>query len=69
MSYIRVRSWHVVAKVDAVGWRTRCGLTITTEDAPVSDRLPLEDPSCESCARLTLHDADATSVPNDEVTS
>lgn len=56
MSWMKIVSWHRIAKVTAAGWHTRCGRLITTQDAAVSDSLPLSEPSCETCARLTLHD-------------
>lgn len=58
VSYLRIVSWHSIARVDAAGWHTRCGRVVTTEDAPASDTLPLGEPTCETCLRLTIHDKD-----------
>ena len=44
-------SWHVVGK----GGYTRCGRPFMV-DAPSAVDLPLDEKSCESCARLVLHD-------------
>lgn len=57
VSYLKVRSWHILAKVDAAGWKTRCGLTVN-EDAPVTDILPFDEKSCESCLRGIARDFD-----------
>lgn len=66
MTYIRSRSWHVLAKVTAEGWRTRCGINLT-ESAVVSDSLPLDEKSCESCLRYNAADEARLNVANDEV--
>jgi hypothetical protein len=67
--YVRIRSWHVVLMPTRAfdTYRTRCGRTVTTKDA--RDSLPLGDPSCETCIRLTLHDEDPVPVENDAVGS
>lgn len=65
MSYLKVRSWHQIASVTDSGWHTRCGLNVT-QSAPASDRIPLGEPSCESCLRLTAHDAEPKPVDNEE---
>lgn len=62
MSYLKIESWHVLVRVDEAGWHTRCGRLVTTEAAPASDHLPLDEKSCETCARLTLHDGERTEV-------
>ena len=68
MTYIRARSWHVLSRVTAGGWQTRCGLR-RSESArwPVADQLPLDDKSCESCLRYTARDEARLNVANDEV--
>jgi hypothetical protein len=56
-TYIRVKSWHVVEKVDAVGWRTVCGRVLSASDGNgVAYVLPLDEKSCETCLRLTTAD-------------
>jgi len=65
MSYLKVRSWHRIAKVDDAGWHTRCGITVTTESVPASDTLPLGEKSCETCLRLEVVDTDRQN-PTDE---
>lgn len=64
MSYVQIVSWHAIEVVDAAGWHTRCGRLITTQSAPVSPTLPLDERSCETCLRLDTHDAE---VENDTV--
>lgn len=66
MSFLKVRSWHTISRVDDTGWHTRCGLTVN-DSAPASDHIPLDEPSCETCLRLDLHDAEKQDVVNDEV--
>lgn len=66
MTYIRSRSWHVLARVTAGGWQTRCGRHIN-EEADVSDKLPLNDRTCESCLRYAASDEDRLNVDTDEV--
>ena len=46
-------SWHIVGRIR--GGATRCGRWISVP-SPSADDLPLGEKSCESCARLTLHD-------------
>lgn len=58
MSYLKIVSWHSLARVTAEGWYTRCGRVVTIEDAPARDTLPLDEPTCETCLRLTIHDRD-----------
>jgi len=53
MGWVKHLSWHVVS----VMGRTRCGRLWTDTD-PRSDDLPLGEKSCETCARLILHDAE-----------
>lgn len=69
MTYIKITgySWHAILRVDDAGWWTRCGRLVTTETTPVAKALPLDEKSCETCARLTLHDQDQQNVANDEV--
>lgn len=62
MSYLKVRSWHSIVKVDEAGWHTRCGRLVEEAAAPASDVIPLDEKSCETCLRLTVHDAE----PRDE---
>lgn len=56
LRYVKVRSWHVVTGVraDGTGVVTRCGLRRPPETT--SATLPLDEPSCETCLRLTAHD-------------
>jgi hypothetical protein len=67
MSYLKIGSWHVIARVDDRGWWTRCGRVVTNEPTPASDQLPLGEKSCETCLRLSTHDEDRQNIPNDEV--
>jgi hypothetical protein len=67
MSYLKIGSWHLIARVDDRGWWTRCGRLVTTEPAPAADRLPLDEKSCETCLRLSQADTDRQNIPNDEV--
>lgn len=67
MSYLKVRSWHRIDRVDDRGWHTRCGLLVTTEKVPASDTIPLDEKSCETCLRLAAHDAEPRNVDNDVV--
>lgn len=71
MTYIRTKStrgsWHILARVTAEGWVTRCGVSIN-EETPVSDALPLNERSCESCLRYNASDEARLDVANDEVT-
>lgn len=53
-SYLKLESWHVLKRVDEIGWHTYCGRTIVGEKARGDDALPLGEKSCESCARLVL---------------
>jgi len=46
-------SWHVVSEAG-----TRCGRVLWHDLAIVSADLPMGEKSCESCARLVLHDAE-----------
>jgi hypothetical protein len=63
--WMQIESWHRVSVVDEAGWHTRCG-RVTTGDAPVTDELPLDEKSCETCLRLVEHDAEQP-VDNDPV--
>jgi hypothetical protein len=67
MSYLKIGSWHTLARVDDRGWWTRCGRLVTTEPAPVSDSLPLDEKSCETCLRLSTHDTEIPMPSDDEV--
>lgn len=71
MSYVKVHSWHSVRFVNRGGAvRTRCGLAVRVKRTiaggqglspivrPTSETLPLGEPSCEVCLRLTAHDAE-----------
>lgn len=60
-------SWHILARVTASGWETRCG-RFMDEEGPVSDRLPDGEKSCETCLRLNANDGARLDIPNDEVT-
>lgn len=56
--YVKLRSWHAVKVLDEFGAiRTRCGREADGQQG-VAESLPLEEPSCETCARLVLHDLD-----------
>ena len=76
MTYVRLKSWHVVGQTLALGVVvTRCGRSARVlghlppggEVSPTADHLPLGDRSCETCLRLTAHDEDAQNVSDDEV--
>lgn len=66
MTFIRAKSWHILARVTAAGWETRCGRHVN-EDASVSDTLPGDEKSCESCLRYNAGDEARLDVANDEV--
>lgn len=66
MTYIKVRSWHVLAIVTDTGWETRCGRAIA-EAAQISDTLPGDEKSCESCWRGHAKDEERLNVANDTV--
>lgn len=66
MTFLKLRSWHLLAKVTAAGWETRCGRTVN-QDARVSDALPSNEKSCEVCLRLNAADEARLAVANDEV--
>lgn len=59
--YGRIVSWHVLVGPTRSGYATRCGRRVdtVTRRSEVSDTLPLGEPSCETCARLTLRDTEA----------
>jgi hypothetical protein len=48
--WVKIKSWHLVAN-----GRTRCG-RLYVIPSPTVDDLPLGERSCESCARLLIHD-------------
>lgn len=52
MKYVRIRSWHVILTPTRAfdTYRTRCGRTVTT--TAVTNELPLDEKSCETCLRL-----------------
>ena len=60
-------SWHVLERVDDLGWHLRCGKTITTERAEASQHLPAGEKTCESCTAGALRDLDPVDVANDPV--
>ena len=62
MTYIKVRSWHVLAIVTDTGWETRCGRAIA-EAAQISDTLPGDEKSCESCLRYNAGDEARLDLP------
>lgn len=51
--YVKLDSWHIIEE-DAVS--TICGRE-TPLDAEISDRLPLDEKSCETCLRLAAHES------------
>jgi hypothetical protein len=67
MSYLKIGSWHTIARVDDAGWWTRCGRLVTTQKVPASDHLPLGEKSCETCLRLSRADEDRADPTNDAV--
>ena len=67
MTYVLIASVHVLRTFTRDGGAiTRCGRRVPP---PVTefDDLPLTDRSCETCLRLTAHDADIESPDNAEV--
>ena len=69
MMYAKVHSWHRIVLTFRSGMvKTRCGLNLVVEGTlsvpplvpnivrPTAEELPLGEPSCESCLRLTAHD-------------
>ena len=46
-------SWHIVGRMRFGA--TRCGRWIPVP-SPTADDLPMGEKSCESCARLLIHD-------------
>jgi hypothetical protein len=65
MSYVLIRSWHVVLTPTRMfdTYRTRCGRTVVTKDT--RDDLPMGERSCETCLRLAVRAEE--SPANDEV--
>ena len=57
VTWVRIRSWHVVRLTRSIAPRTRCGRTASV-DAETSDTLPAEK-SCETCLRIIARDVDA----------
>lgn len=66
--YCRIVSWHVATGIVSRGAQiqTRCGRWAPA-DAPQSDHLPGDEPTCERCAVLTLRDEGSGDVDNAEV--
>ena len=54
-TYVRIRSWHLLAEGVEDDALTRCGRKASAL-APVADELPLDERSCETCLRLAAHD-------------
>ena len=50
--WVKLRSWHVLAN-----GMTRCGRVFVVP-SPTADDLPMGERSCETCLRLTAHDAE-----------
>ena len=50
MIWVKIRSWHLVAR-----GRTRCGRVFMIP-SPTADDLPLGERSCETCLRLMAWD-------------
>lgn len=60
-TYVRVprASWHIILTYTRAGSiLTRCGRLVPGPRHILDDHLPLNQKSCESCARLALHDGD-----------
>lgn len=53
MIYVRVRSWHVVKHTRLDSYGTLCGRYVGWP-ATVTDDLPLDEKSCETCLRLSV---------------
>jgi hypothetical protein len=66
MTYVKIRSWHLVDRLVPDGFHTRCG-RVVGGGAPVSASLSLDERTCETCLRLARHDEDAQSTANDVV--
>lgn len=72
MSYVRLTSWHRISMTYRSGMvKTRCGrgplgvigaITSAGIVYPTSDSLPMGERSCETCLRLTTHDAEPPAV-------
>jgi hypothetical protein len=60
VSFVKIRSWHVIRLTRSLEPRTLCG-RVAPRSAETSDTLPLTDKSCESCARLVLKSQGETS--------
>lgn len=56
MTYVRIRSWHVVKGSGGELVKTRCGRW-ADRDAETLDFLPAEK-SCETCLRLVAREVD-----------
>jgi hypothetical protein len=65
MTYVLIRSWHRIVGWSRAGYAiTRCGRTVAikgsigslSEIHVTAEHLRLDDPSCETCLRLTAHD-------------
>lgn len=55
-TYARIISWHRVRFMSRGSqYWTRCGKWAPT-NSPVSDTIPLDEKTCETCLRLTLRD-------------
>lgn len=55
MTYIRLRSWHILR-----GTRTRCGRPTSTVDR-TTDTLPLDERSRVTCLQQEAHDRERPS--------
>ncbi len=56
VSWVRIRSWHVVRLTRSIEYRTECGRTAPRK-AETSDTLPAEK-SCETCLRIIARRGD-----------
>lgn len=57
VDWVKIRSWHIVRLTSRGGMlQTYCGRW-KPPGTPTVDQLPMNEKSCESCARYVLKDA------------